>query len=121
MIHKTLIIVFGLWILQGILSYMQINHYRKTLNHLKTKGKVYIGQDRGKLRPGSIVLLVSDDNNVIIDMQEMKGISVFDKFKRKEKYIGKSLNELIVELSQLDKENNTIRAIKSALNDFPLT
>jgi glucitol operon activator protein len=121
MVHKALAFIFGLWILQGLMSYGQIVHYRKTLTQLKTKGKVFIGQEKGKLKPGSIVLLVVDGSNKIIDVQEMKGISVFDRFRKKEKYIGKSLEELVEELNQLKKETVTTKAMKKALKDFSLT
>lgn len=121
MIHKAIVLIFGLWMFQGILTYWQIKHYRKTLTQLKTKGRVFIGQEKGKLGAGSIVLLVADDNDTIIDIQEMKGITVFDKFKKIDTYIGKTLEDLILELSNQEKETVTTKAIKKSLKDFSIT
>lgn len=118
MIHKALIFIFGMWILQGILSYFQISNYKKTLSSLKDKGRVYIGQDKGRLKPGSIIFIVVDDENMIVDFREMKGITVFDKFKKKEIYIGKSVMDLVKEVSNAKREIATNNAIKSALGDF---
>ena len=117
-VHKALLFIFGLWVLQGVLSYVQITHYRKTLSRLKSKGRVLIGHEKGKLKPGSIILLVIDDNGIIIDVEEMKGISVFDRFRKKSTYIGKTIEELSKELSQLKKDTITTRAIKKALEGF---
>lgn len=117
MAHKFVIFIFGLWILQGLMTYRQIKNYRKTLFRLKNKGRVYVGHEKGKLKAGSIVLLVVDKNNIIIDMKEMKGITVFDRFKTKDTYIGKTVEELTSELSNVDKETVTTRAIKKAFNE----
>ena len=118
MVHKALLFIFGLWVLQGVLSYVQITHYRKTLSRLKCKGKVLVGHEKGKFKPGSIILLVIDDNGVIIDVEEMKGISVFDRFRKKDVYIGKSIDELSKELKQQKKDTITTKAIKKALEDL---
>lgn len=118
MVHKALLFIFGLWVLQGALSYIQISHYRKTLSRLKYKGKVLVGHEKGKFKPGSIILLVIDDNGIIIDVEEMKGISVFDRFRKKDVYIGKSIDELSKELKQQKKDTITTKAIKKALEDL---
>lgn len=117
-IHKVLAFIFGLWLLQGILSYIQISNYKKTLSSLRDKGRVYIGHQKGKLTPGSIIFVVLDDNDFIVDFREMKGISVFDKFRKKDMYIGKSVKDLIEEININKRKNVTNKAILSALKDF---
>ncbi len=83
-IHKVLAFIFGLWFLQGgILSYIQISNYKKTLSSLRDKGRVYIGHQKGKLTPGSIIFVVLNDNDFIVDFREMKGISVLINLERK--------------------------------------
>lgn len=121
MIHGVVIFIFSLWILQGFMAYWQIINYRKTLSRLKTKGKVYIGEEKGKLKAGSIVLIAVDENNMIIDVQEMKGFTVFNRFKSKDLYIGKTLDELFSDLSKLDKDTVTTKAMKKSLKDFSIS
>ncbi len=113
---KAILIVFGLWIFQGILSYYQINHFRKRVAELKKKGKVIIGQQKGKLRAGSIVIIVIDDNKTVIDAEEMKGFTVFNKFKKKNELIGKSLNDIDEVLNQI-KSKQSVKAIEKALEN----
>lgn len=116
-IHKILAFILVLWLFQALLSYRQISDYRNTLKSLKDKGKVYIGQKKGKLTSGSITFIVVNDD-IIVDFREMKGITVFDKFKKNDLYIGKPVKDLVDELSAIKKKNVSTRAILSALNDY---
>jgi glucitol operon activator protein len=116
MAHKLVIFLFALWILQGVMTYWQIKNYRKTLTQLKNKGKVYVGHEKGKFKAGSIVLIAVDDKDIIIDMKEMKGFTVFDRFKTRNMYIGKTVEELVGELTTIEKDTVTTKALKKAFN-----
>ncbi len=113
---KAVLIILGLWILQGILSYIQINHYRKRFSCLRKKGRVLVGQQKGKLRGGSIVMLVINDDDKIIDAEEMKGFTVFNKFKKKNEIIGKSINNMELILRSM-KNQQSMKALQKALEN----
>jgi glucitol operon activator protein len=84
-----------MWVFQGILSYFQIKHYNIILKEMKQKGKILVGQHKAIFGVGSIIILVLDEKNKVIDAKKMQGITVFNRFK--------SINEL---------ENKTIEEIK---------
>lgn len=115
-IVKLLSIIFSMWIVQGILSYFQINHFRSRLAELKKKGEVLIGQHKGKLSAGSIVILVVDDKKNIIDAEEMIGFTVFKKFKKKYELIGKNLENQQSYISSI-KNKQTLKAIEKVVKE----
>lgn len=121
MLNKIFLVILGMWVLQLILGYFQISHYNNTMKSLKGTGNVYVGRQKGRLGAGSIIFIVLDENHIITNFLEMKGITVFNRFKQKEMYIGKTAKGLMEEISGLKKENATTKAIKTALQDFSLS
>lgn len=117
---KILIFIFGMWMLQGILAYFQIRHFRKTLNEMKKQGRVLIGQEKGKLSAGSIVILVIDKYNRVINAKEMRGMTVFDKFRTRNEFINKTIDELKEELPHM-KDKKISLALKKAIEQFQKT
>lgn len=113
-IAKALGFIFIMWMIQGILSYFQIKHFRRRTAELKKKGRILIGQQKGKFSAGSIVILVIDNNNNIIDAEEMRGFTVFNKFKKKADIIGKSLEDSQSLIASI-KNKQSMRAIEKAL------
>ncbi len=103
--------------LQGILAYFQIKHFRKVVNEMKKQGKVLIGQQKGKLSAGSIVVLAIDKHNKVINVQEMRGITVFDKFRVKDEFINKSIDELKRELPNMKNKKSSL-ALKKAIEQL---
>ncbi|WP_132996399.1 transcriptional regulator GutM [Sporanaerobacter acetigenes] len=114
---KIMIFIFGMWMLQGILAYFQIKHFRKVVNEMKKQGKVLIGQQKGKLSAGSIVVLAIDKHNKVINVQEMRGITVFDKFRVKDEFINKSIDELKRELPNMKNKKSSL-ALKKAIEQL---
>lgn len=103
---KTVVFLFLIgWISQGVLSYFQIKNYRQRIKQLKRKGYIGIGNIRKKLGRGMILLLVSNADGIIIDAEEMKGISVFARFRKNEKFVGYSL----ADLENLTIDNKTLK------------
>lgn len=87
------------WILQGILTYFQIKNYNERVAVLGKNGYLGVGRIKKKLGKGRILLLVSDKYGQIIEAEEMKGFSVFTRFKKKEELIGYKIDELGENLS----------------------
>lgn len=103
-----------MWMIQGILSYFQIKHFRERIRQLKKKGKILIGQQKGRFAAGSIVILVVDDKNNIIDAEEMNGFTVFNKFKKKNHIIGKNVEDAESIIANV-RGKQSIKAIRKAL------
>ena len=111
------LILFCMVTLQGILTYFQIKNYNKTIIDLKKLGKVGIGNIRGKLSKGIVVLLCVNEKNETVKILKMEGISVFARFKEVNKYTGVTLNELFVESQnalQKNENRNFYKALISA-------
>lgn len=112
-----MIFIFGMWMLQGILAYFQIKHFRKVVNEMKKQGKVLIGKQKGKLSAGSIVVLAIDKHNKVINAQEMRGITIFNKFRVKDEFINKSIDELKRELPNMKNKKSSL-ALKKAIEQL---
>ena len=111
---KALGFVFILWVAQGLLTVLQIQHYRKRVAELKKKGKVLIGQQKGKLKAGSIVLMALDAEGIIKDAEEMRGFTVFTKFRKLNAVIGKTPEECMTMLDGI-KNVQQRKAIRKAV------
>lgn len=102
MITQILIIVFFIYVLQSILAYMQIKRSYDVLNDVKARHKasgyrMVTGTGRTRfllIARGYFIILVVNDDDVVIDYYGMDGYTVFARPKRKEQYIGKSLDEI---------------------------
>lgn len=92
-IINVMLIVFGLWLLQGVFSYFQVRNYRETVGRLKVKGRLLIAREKGRFKAGIIMIMAVDDKGIIVAAEEMKGITVFHKFRKLESVIGKSIYE----------------------------
>lgn len=115
---KPLMVIFVLsWILQGVLTYFQIKNYKERMSTLGSIGYLGVGRIKKKIGRGRILLLVSDETGKVIEAEEMKGISVFTRFKKKEELIGYKIDELSKNLSGDFKEvaEEAVGSIKGQL------
>ncbi|MGM0603195.1 MAG: transcriptional regulator GutM [Bacillota bacterium] len=112
---RVIILIIIAWVMQALFTFLQISNYRKRIRELKKKGKLGIGKVSRKLSAGTIVFLVSDDAETIIDAERMSGITVFARFKKDEELIGKS----VVELEEKEFKNKArAEAVKEALENL---
>lgn len=91
---RLAIIAFLLLILQGGLTYFQIKDYRRKIRELNNMGIIGIGTNKGKIGQGSIIILVSDNSGIVLACEEMRGRTVFSRFKKNNDYNGKSIYDL---------------------------
>ncbi|MHC1684565.1 MAG: transcriptional regulator GutM [Clostridiaceae bacterium] len=110
---KVLYIAFLLMILQGVFTWFQINNYKKTVRSLRRKGKIGIGTQKGKLKAGKIVILVSNELGKIVTGKEMRGSTIFARFKDIEGIQGKDIFTLREEVNQQNKKNKNIALINA--------
>lgn len=115
---RFMILVGILWLVQVVLTYFQITHYNKRILELKDKGVVAIGRSKGVINAGAIVILVADEDGRIIDAEIMKGISVFARFKKMRKLIGKHIEEVSENLGSFRGQER--KAVEKAVKDLIL-
>lgn len=117
---KFVYIIFFLMILQGIFTWLQITNYKKTIKNLKNKGIISVGVQKGKLRAGRIVVLVSNKIGEIVTGKEMHGRTIFARFKDINGIEGKSIFTLREEIAQQNKKNialiNAVDNLEKSLN-----
>lgn len=93
MYFKYGLIIVGAIIIQGFLTYFQVKDYRKNVSEIRKKGRLFIGQTKGKIKAGSIVMMAVDDIGTINEAKSMTGITVFHRFRRVDYLIGKNIFE----------------------------
>lgn len=79
--------------IQGLLTIFQVKSYRKAVSELKGKGLLGFGT-RKSYRGGQVLIISYERKLGIINACKcLKGISVFEKFKNEDKYIGLTLEQ----------------------------
>ncbi|MCF6095722.1 transcriptional regulator GutM [Thermovorax subterraneus] len=111
---RLLGIIAAMWVLQGLLTYFQIKNLRDKLKELKKKGRVGVGNSKGRLSPGCIVIIAVDKGGKIAEAYKMSGMSVFARFKEFEDIKGLYLNELPFYLNS-EENGSEKKAIESAI------
>ena len=78
-----------------LMGFFQVRRYQKTVKKWLGKGILGIGQRRGILKPGELLILVYDRlQNRAVCVQSMRGYTVFAGFREIKDYAGLSLEEL---------------------------
>ena len=113
----ALLALGAVWMLQVIGVWLQMRHYTDVFKGITSKyndGYVGAGHARGRLRRGTIALLVVGQDMKVQRLMTMTGRSVFAKFKRNEQYEGQSLNALKA-AQAVAAADNTHAAISKAI------
>jgi glucitol operon activator protein len=64
-----------------LFGFVQVRHYQKAVKKWLGKGILGIGQRRGALRPGEIIILVYNQHeDRVVTVQSMRGYTVFAHF-----------------------------------------
>lgn len=86
------------WLLQVLMSMKQSKHYQESLNEMKKlpTGHIGVGIAKAKFNIGSgvVVILATDLQGNVIELREMKGMTVFSRFKKRTPLIGKHISQL---------------------------
>lgn len=94
----VLLLVFC-WLCQIAFSYFQHKDYNRVLNQIRGYESGYLGVGVAKakfnLGRGTVMLLVTNEDGIIIDYREMSGFTVFARFKQRYDYIGQDANEAV--------------------------
>lgn len=93
-----IILIFaGMWITQIIFSSLQMKHYRDTLRALSSEyksGFLGVGVDKKKIGVGTVIIIVTDSNGIIIESKKMEGVTVFQRFTPYPEILNKSIYAL---------------------------
>lgn len=106
------------WILQAGLTMFQIRNYQRRLRELGAMargGYLGIGTTAGRVRAGSVVMLVANAHGKIIHAERMRGRTVFARFQELPQLQGLIVRELLSDgfsLEELDEA--TAKATKQA-------
>ncbi len=122
---KFVYIAFLFMILQGGLTWLQVVNYKKTVKNLKNKGIIGIGVQKGKLKAGRIIILVSNEVGDIITGKEMHGMTIFARFKELRGIQGKDIFTLRKEIAEKDGKNialiSAVDSIENSLSKIKLS
>ena len=111
------ILGISMWLLQGLLSVLQLKKFNKELKNLRKSGRVAIGKARGKFKAGCLLLLCIDENCKIIVGRKMQGITIFAGFNDFNDLNGMILPEITEnDVSKFNKQIQT--AILSAVDEY---
>jgi glucitol operon activator protein len=112
---KIFIAAFLLMILQAVLTYYQSQKIRKRMMEVRKLGDFGIGQTRGKIRPGNILLLAVDPEDYIVDIQLMRGITFFADFKPYTVLNGKTIGDARKWMSENKINEDIKKSVEMAL------
>ncbi|WKA57290.1 transcriptional regulator GutM [Planococcus shenhongbingii] len=91
------IVVFaGVWLLQIMLTKIQLKNYQTTIKKMSNRPSGYlgVGVQKQKMGIGVIAILVTDDAGTVVESQLMKGVTVFSRFEDFSKYNGLTIEKL---------------------------
>lgn len=124
--EKILLLGLLFYILQTVLTCFQIKNFKKNFKELRLKrGIVGMGQKKRMISAGTVVLLSCNENGVLMEGRQMKGYSVFARFKEMKGIQGLTLAELKSKVMQEDEKTrnvsllNAIEHIESQLYPQP--
>lgn len=89
------LILFVVMVLQALLTVMQARRYQKTLKQVLGTGLLGVGQRKGGVKSGEILILSYDrQTGRVVQCKSMRGYTIFARFKDIPEYIGLSLAEI---------------------------
>lgn len=120
--NSLVIIVLGFcaFVLQYILTFLQMNKFTKHYREFRRHGKVAIGKRDGVIRSGVIVLFLIDDQGIIKDGKYIQGVTVFARYKDiSNSFIGKYVGGLTQNDCKNTHYSKTLtQAIMDARNNY---
>ena len=108
------IIVAGIaFLLQGVLSTLQMKHLNNEFLALRRRGKVAFGRKSGGFHAGAIVMFLIDDDGIIQEAKKLEGVTVFARIKPLDGFEGRYVGDL-TEQDGPRNHRNLCKAIEDA-------
>ncbi|MCP2036422.1 glucitol operon activator protein [Planomicrobium sp. HSC-17F08] len=97
-----IVIFAGIWLLQIMLTKVQLKNYQTTIKRMSNRSSGYLGVgiQKQKLGIGVIAIAVTDEDGGIVECQLMRGVTVFSRFERFTEYDGLHMEEVKKSLDQ---------------------
>lgn len=112
-----IVVVMGIaFLLQGILSSVQMKNLSDEFIKLRRRGKVAFGRQAGGFRAGAIVMFLVDDEGIIQEGKKLEGVTAFARVKPLEGFEGRYVGDL----SEADGPKNH-KNLGKAIQDAALT
>lgn len=111
------LLLAAMFLLQAVLSCIQMRHFAKEFTALRRRGRVACGRQAGGFHAGAIVMFLLDKNDVIQDAKMLMGVTCFARVKELAGFQGKHIGALTEDdLPKYGK--NLRRAILDARNTY---
>ncbi|TWT28256.1 transcriptional regulator GutM [Planomicrobium sp. CPCC 101110] len=110
----------GVWLLQLLLTRVQMKNYQETIKKLSNRpsGFLGVGIKKQKLGIGAIAILVTDTNGRVVESQIMKGVTVFSRFQPFVQWNGMALEEIRARLQEEPLDAAFVMAIEQIENQM---
>ena len=86
--------VAAAFILQAVLSLLQMRHFSKEFIKLRRQGKVACGRKAGGFHAGAIVMFLIDDDGIIQTARKLEGVTCFARVRPLKGFEGKYIGSL---------------------------
>lgn len=108
--------ILGAFILQAVLSMLQMKHFSKEFMKLRRQGRVACGRQAGGFRAGAIVMFLLDDEGIIREALKMEGVTFLARVKPMSGFEGRYIGDLTGD--EVETKNKNLR---KAVLDAALT
>lgn len=71
------LLIAGMFLLQAVLSVLQMRHFSREFMKLRRRGKVACGRQAGGFHAGAIVMFLLNENGVIQEGKKLFGVTCF--------------------------------------------
>lgn len=113
---KVGLVIMAAFLLQAVLSALQMRHFSKEFIKLRRQGKVACGRQAGGFHAGAIAMFLIDDDGVIQKARKLEGVTCFARVKPMDGFEGKYIGSLTGE--EIAKSHKNLR---KAVRDAALT
>ena len=88
------LLVAAMFLIQALLSSVQISHFNREFIQLRHRGKVACGRQSGGFNAGAVVMFLLDENGVIREGKMLMGVTVLARVKPLPGFEGKFVGGL---------------------------
>jgi DNA-binding transcriptional regulator of glucitol operon len=107
-----------MWVLQFIMTYVQMQKYTKRLKVIRQDGLTAVGMGGTKYRGRAYGVLTIDNDNRVIHAERMSGWSNFAGLRAVPELIGMKIEEIADEEVELPVSKKLRVAFRNAANDL---
>lgn len=113
---KVGLVIMAAFLLQAVLSALQMRHFSKEFIKLRKQGKVACGRQAGAFHAGAIAMFLIDDNGIIREARKLEGVTCLARVKVMDGFEGKYVGSLTGE-----EVNKSHKNLRKAVRDASLT